>query len=90
MKRLILLAALAATASCSGMRDNGDSFTAHAEAFNLFGLQIPGDDYEAAWAEVPDDAEIVTISSTPSDWDSVVGVLNRILGFSTTQISGTK
>lgn len=90
MKKLILLAALAASASCAGMRDNGDSYTAHAEAFNLFGLQIPHDDYQAAWDQVPEGGEVVTIASTPSDWDSVVGILNRIIGFSSTQISGTK
>jgi len=89
MKKLLLLGVLAASASCAGMRENGDSYTAHAEAFNLFGLQIPHDDYEAAWAEVPEGTEVVTIASTPSDWDSVLGVLNRIIGFSSTQISGT-
>lgn len=89
MKKLILLVALAATASCSGMRQNGDSFTAHGESFNLFGLQIPGNDYDAAWSEVPEGGTIVTIASTPADMHSVLGVLNRILGFSQTQISGT-
>jgi len=91
MKKLVPLALLSLTlASCAGMRQDGDDFTAHAESFNLVGLQIPGDDYAAAMEQVPEGATVHTVRSTPADWSSVTGVLNRILGFSYTEVSGTK
>lgn len=62
----------------------------HAESFHLFGFTIPEDDQKAAWAEVPEGAEVVTVTSDPLDWTSVVGALNNILGFTTTMISYTK
>ena len=90
MKKLCIVAGLLSLASCAGTRTTGDRFTTHAEAFNLFGLQIPGDDQAAAWANVPEGAEITTVRSTPSDWTSVFGVLNRIFGVTVTEISGKR
>ena len=90
MKKLILPVLLAVgLTSCVGTRTTDDQFTTHAEAFNIFGFQIPEDDHAAAWAEVPEGATIETVRSTPSDWTSIYGILNRILGVTTTEISGT-
>jgi hypothetical protein len=85
---LLLLATL--SASCSGLRETDSTFTAHAESFRIFGFAIPGEDNEAAVAKVPEGATIETIRSSPADWTSVAGALNNILGFSYTEISGTK
>ena len=85
---LILLAGL--SASCSGLRETDSTFTAHAESFHILGYAIPGEDNEAAANLVPEGAKIETIRSSPADWTSVIGALNNILGFSYTEISGTK
>lgn len=90
MKTISTLLLLVSLTSCVGLRETDDHFTAHAETFNLLGLQIPHNDHEAAWGEVPEGAEVETVRSAPSDWSSAVGIMNRILGFSYTEISGTK
>ncbi len=90
MKKLLLCTVvLSLTASCSGMRKSGDQFTTHAEAINLFGMHLPECDYAKAKSLVPAGATIHTVSSSPTDWTSVLGVLNNIVGVSVTQISGT-
>ncbi len=89
MKKFVLITIVAlALSSCTGMRRSGDQFSAHAESFNILGLQIPEDDYKNAMKQVPAGAEIHTIESTPNDWTSVIGGLNKILGISITRISG--
>ncbi len=90
MKTISISLTLLALASCSGVRTRGDNFTAHGDSLNLLGFQIPGDDYEAALKRVPEGAQIHTVSSAPSDWDSVLGVINRIIGIGYTEISGKK
>jgi|LakMenEpi03Aug12_release.lakeMendotaPanAssembly.Ray.scaffolds.fasta_scaffold2410586_1 hypothetical protein len=87
-KKLVIILALVALSSCTGIRRSGEQFTAHAEAFNILGLQIPEDDYKSAMKQVPAGAEIHTVNATANDWTSVLGGLNKILGFSFTQISG--
>lgn len=92
MKKLcrnVCLAAPLILASCAGARSAGNHHTAHATTFHLFGISIPGDDQEAAWAQVPEGAEVTTATSSPSDWSSIIGVLTNILGFSSTQVSWT-
>jgi hypothetical protein len=91
MKNITALLVLAAlTSSCSGLRESDDSFSAHAESFRIIGFAIPGEDDAAAMALVPEGATVTTIHSTPADWTSFFGVLNNILGFSITTVSGTK
>ena len=91
MKKLTALLVLASlSASCSGLRETDDSFSAHAESFRIVGIAIPGEDNAAAMALVPEGATITTVHSTPADWTSFFGVLNNILGFSVTTVSGTK
>ena len=84
---LLTIALLPLATSCVGVRQTGDHRTAHAEAFHLLGLTIPSDDNAKAWEKVPAGAEIVTVRSSPSDWTSVLGVINNLLGFSTTEIT---
>ncbi len=86
-KIFIILTALLLSA-CSGMRQSGDSFTLHAESLNLIGFRIPGDDHQRAQQALPKGAEVHTVISSPSDWTSVLGVINRIIGVSITEISG--
>lgn len=89
MNRLRLLAVavpLLAT-SCAGVRSTGDLHTAHATSFNLLGLSVPANDQEVVWDMVPEDAEVLTALSTPNDWMSIVGLLTRIFGFSSSQVS---
>jgi hypothetical protein len=94
MKKSLQLSALSLSlallaSSCSGLRTTGNTSTAHAESFNLFGLAIPGDDHEAAMNHVPAGATVHTVYSSPRDWTSVVGVLNSIFGFTATQVTYT-
>ncbi len=90
MKKLLLCTfVMSLTASCSGMRKTGDQFTTHAEAINLVGFHIPECDYTKAKSLVPQGSTIYTVTSTPTDWTSVLGVLNNIVGVSQTQISGS-
>ncbi len=72
---------------CVGVRQTDDTYTVHAETFHLVGLNIPGDDRDAAWAKVPEGAEVISVRSSPSDWHSILGVLNKLFGFSTTEIT---
>ena len=90
MKKLLLCTVvLSLTASCSGMRKSGDQYTVHAEAFNIVGFQIPECDYAKANSMIPKGASVHTVSTTSNDWTSVIGVINKIVGFSETQISGS-
>ncbi len=89
-KYLPLIALVGLTASCSGLRETDSTFSAHAESFRILGFAIPGEDNAMALELVPEGATIETIHSAPADWTSLLGALNNILGFSYTEISGTK
>lgn len=89
MKKYVVLSLLlCAVSACSGMQKTGDTFTVHSESFNIVGFQIPGGEYAKARSMVPAGAEVHTVHANPSDWDSLLGVLNRIIGVSYTEISG--
>jgi len=75
--------------SCSGLRQTEGTFSTHATSFRILGFAIPGDDGQAAYGLVPEGATITTVQATPVNWTSIIGVLQNILGFSTTQIGGT-
>jgi len=64
--------------------------TSHAESFNIVGISVPANDYEEAWSQVPEGATVHSVSSSPKDWTSVLGFLNNLMGFTTTQISWTE
>lgn len=77
------------TSGCSSMEKNEKTFNAHAESFNILFLQIPGGNtQDRAMALVPEGAEVETIISVDSDTNSLLGVLNRILGVDYTQVNG--
>ena len=84
------IAALLATTSCSGVRHTSGTFSAHGEAFRIFGYAIPGDDQQAALDKVPAGATITSVSASPADWTSVVGFFGNVFAFNGTQIGGTK
>lgn len=77
-----------ALAGCSGMSQNKEQFTTHAESFNVLFLQIPGNTMERAHDLVPEDGEIKTITQTPRDTTSLVGVVNRLFGFEHVRLGG--
>jgi hypothetical protein len=52
-------------------------------------MEIPGEELLAAEDLVPEGATITTMYSSPDDWTSVIGILNNIIGFHGTYISGT-
>jgi hypothetical protein len=87
VRSVFALAPLLALTACAGTRSSGDLTTAYATSFNLVGLSIPFNDYEKAESMVPENADIETIIANPRDWSSIMGILNSILGFSSTQIS---
>ena len=90
MKKLIFSAlTLALLSGCSGLRTTDETFTSHAENFNLLFMQFPGGDtQERAMALVPPGAEIKTLISTPNDTDSLIGVMSRLLGVDYTTVNG--
>lgn len=91
MKKLLLIAGvISSLAGCSGITHNDDVYTAHAESFNIVGLQIPGNTQDRAMELVPEGATVDTIQSTNSDTDSALGIMNRILGVDYVQIGGKK
>jgi len=91
MKKLLLIAGvISSLAGCSGITHNDDVYTAHAESFNIVGLQIPGNTQDRAMELVPEGATVDTIQSTNSDTDSALGIINRILGVDYVQIGGKK
>lgn len=88
--KLLVVTALLALAGCSGLRTTDASYSAHAENFNILFLQIPGGDtQERALKLVPEGAEIKNIDSSPKDVTSVIGFINRLIGFDFTFINGT-
>lgn len=90
MKRIVISGLIAVSVlGCAGIQKNGNAFTTHAESFNIIGFQIPGDQYKTAYDLVPANGSIHTATSNPSDWSSVLGVINRIIGVSYTEVSGT-
>ena len=87
---LCLLLSLGFTSACSSLQKNEKTFNAHAESFNILFFQIPGGNtQDRAMALVPKGADVETIMTTNSDLDSVLGVLNRIIGLDYTQVNGT-
>jgi len=87
---VVAMFALVGSIGCAGVRQTNSNFSAHAESFRIFGNAIPGDDMAAAAAQVPAGATVTSVSATPADWTSVLGVLGNVFGFHQTQISGTK
>ena len=91
MKKLLLITGvISSLAGCSGITHNDDVYTAHAESFNIVGLQIPGNTQDRAMELVPEGATVDTIQSTNSDTDSALGIMNRILGVDYVQVGGKK
>jgi hypothetical protein len=83
-------AALLAIAACSGVRTTDQTYSAHAENFNILFLQIPGGDtQQRAMALVPEGGDIKTINSSPKDTSSLIGFINRLIGVDITFINGS-
>lgn len=89
-RKIILVAALINLTACAGVRTTDQSYSAHAENFNILFFQIPGGDtQERAMALVPEGSEIKTINSAPKDITSLLGFINRLIGLDITFINGT-
>ncbi|CAM2955372.1 hypothetical protein [Vibrio neptunius] len=90
MKKLLCILGVMSLAGCSGITHNEEVYTAHAESFNIVGLQIPGNTQDRAMELVPEGATVETIQATNSDTDSVLGIINRIIGIDYVQVAGKK
>ena len=90
MKKLLCILGVMSLAGCSGITHNDEVYTAHAESFNIVGLQIPGNTQDRAMDLVPEGATVETIRSTDSDTDSALGIINRIIGIDYVQVGGKK
>lgn len=87
----MLAVASAGATGCAGVRETNTDFAAHAECFRILGIAIPQDDMEAARAQVPAGATVVTETSWwPADWTSFTGFFGNLFMFHSTTISGTK
>jgi len=90
LKNIVFIVALLDLAACSGLRTTENTYSAHAESFNIFFMQIPSDDTQKRAMElVPKGGEIKTVNSSPKDITSFIGFMNRLLGFDFTYINGT-
>jgi len=89
VNKIVLVAVLFTLSACSGIRTTDDTYSAHAENFNILFLQIPGGDTQKrAMALVPEGGKINTIASAPTDLSSLIGFINRLIGFDFTFING--
>ena len=90
MKKLIFSAlTIALLSGCSGLRTTDETFSSHAENFNLLFMQFPGGDtQERAMALFFFLFIVRTLISTPNDTDSLIGVLSRLLGVDYTTVNG--
>jgi len=90
MKWLVASLAVCALAACSGVRTTGDSYSAHAENFNILFLQIPGGDtQQRAMDLVPEGSDVITMTSSPKDTSSLIGFINRLIGIDITFVNGS-
>lgn len=90
LKKIVLFTVLINLAACSGFRTTDGTFSAHAENFNILFLQFPGGDTQKrAMALVPENSQIITVSSSPTDTTSVIGFISRLIGADFTFINGT-
>jgi uncharacterized lipoprotein len=90
LKKLIFTALIIVLTGCSGVRTSERDYSAHAENFNLFFMQIPGGDTQKRARElIPEGGEITTMTSSPTDLTSFTGFINRFIGVDVTVISGT-
>ncbi len=88
-KSLALLAIVSVTA-CSGIRTTDETFTTHAESFNILFLQVPpSDSKKRALEMVPEGGKIVSMQTTPDDLTSFLSVVNRIIGIDISRVEGT-
>jgi len=90
LKRVTAIALILTLSACAGVRTNDKTYTSHAESINVMFLQIPGGDTQKRAMElIPAGGEVVTIiSPQPRDTSSFWGVMNRLLGFDVTIVSG--
>ena len=89
VKEIVLVSMLFILSACSGIRTTDEAYSAHAENFNILFLQIPGGDTQKRAMElVPEGGKIKTIASAPTDMTSVIGFINRLIGFDFTFING--
>ena len=89
MKTIALVSMLFVLTACSGVRTTDETYSAHAENFNILFLQIPGGDtQERAMELVPEGSQVKTIASSPTDVTSFIGFLNRLIGLDFTFING--
>jgi hypothetical protein len=89
-KKFVLFAALINLTACSGLRTTDDTFSAHAENFNILFIQIPGGDTQKRALElVPENSKIITVNSSPNDITSLIGFISRLIGADFTFINGT-
>lgn len=90
LKKIVFVTALINLTACSGLRTTNDTFSAHAENFNILFLQIPGGDTQKRAMElVPKDSQIITVNSSPTDVTSLIGFISRLIGADFTFINGT-
>jgi hypothetical protein len=90
IKWILVGMALLTVSACSGVRTTDQTYSAHAENFNILFLQIPGGDtQERAMTLVPEGGDIKTIDSSPKDTSSLIGFINRLIGIDITFINGS-
>ena len=87
--KFLALVSLFLLAGCAEVHRRDGRFTASAYSANILFVQIPKDPIDTASKKVPAGATITNVSDTPSDWRTLPGFINRLLGVGWAQIGGT-
>ncbi|MGR5095990.1 hypothetical protein ACPV5O_18415 [Vibrio maritimus] len=85
---LFLVAYTLSIVGCAGIKQTDKVYSAHAESFNILGLQVPGKSHERAMALVPENGSVDSVIANENDWTSIYGVINRLFGVEYIQVSG--
>lgn len=92
MRKAVILGCvllLVATAGCAGLNKRDKTFVAEGLCLNILTFQLPDDPLTLAESKVPAGARVESVSCTPTDLETIQGVLHRLLGLGYAQIGGT-
>ena len=88
MKTIILLF-FGLLGSCSTLERRNETFIATAFSFNILGLQIPENPHVRIEKILPKEKkEIKTLIASPNNFETLPGVILRLIGLSYIQIAG--
>ena len=87
--KMVVLLFFSLLGSCSTLEKRDKTFVATAFSFNLFGLQIPENPHVRIEKILPKEKkEIKTLIASPNNFETLPGIILRVIGLSYIQIAG--